>query len=305
MDGHIRMRKLKDGSMRWDCMFTPTGQKQRSKTFKSEREAKRWVKRLTVAIEDGDYKTLRPIAWTKLVDLYASDMKRRMVEGDLQPSTYRSYVPVVTALGTHPAFEALTTAMITKDVIEAWRNGMVDLVASGKLAKKTLRHREVRLGAILKFARESRYMQANPMKAVRKTKVDLPDIDICSAEDYKLLIKNAVDRATRLMLMVTFASGIRRGELCALTREDINLDGSIQVGHSMWRTIRKCTKSDEPRSTILNRNVAAELKSWMDDATDKSPGAPLFPNSIGKFRDPDALSTRKIAPTFKAAGIDG
>ena len=183
---------------------------------------------------------------------------------DWSPSTRAAHAhhvrPLVDALGATPAHR-LTVAAI-EDLYGSWR-------AAG-LAPTTIRRRHGILSAAMIRAERLGVIAHSPTRNVEishpsdPADVDLPDVATVLAAISRIEGPAWLAVAARL----TVATGMRRGELCALRWADVDLDAStakISAAMSVGPDgpVRKGPKSRRKLATItLDPGTVAVLRSW-------------------------------------------
>lgn len=106
----------------------------------------------------------------------------------------------------------------------------------------------------------------------------------------------------RCMLMLSWLTGMRVGELASLKMGDV-----IGPAGDIRREIqlKACqTKGDEGRTVLLNAEARKELANFVKNRTEKkNPEAPLFATKTGKHFSANGLCQRFIQ-LYKGAGLD-
>ena len=103
-----------------------------------------------------------------------------------------------------------------------------------------------------------------------------------------------IGRERRLMYMTLVLTGLRRGELEALTWDDLDLDSSHDQS---WLTVRACiSKNGKTDSIPIRADLTEELKSWRSEC-----GNPNDASHV--FNVPKRL-VGTLKRDIKAAGID-
>src|SRR5439155_19787295 len=91
---------------------------------------------------------------------------------------------------------------------------------------------------------------------------------------FELLYAEARRLIDQVMLVVLYVTGIRRGEMSNLLRDDIDFDRSILhvARHSAGRYVQKWTPKDHERREIPLPEKAMELlRTWKDHAPKDCP----------------------------------
>lgn len=267
-----KAKKLPSGS--WRCRvfdhyeYTPEGhRKQVNKSFtaptkkEAERKAAEWLysKRLPSS----------SLIVQQAVKQYI-DSKQNV----LSPSTVRAYRSMertaFLAIG-HVELSALTSSRVQK-----WVNQLAETDTP-----KTVRNKFALLGAAYEMFVGERLEVTLPAK-VR------PDLHTPSTEDVKKLIAFLEEKPGRepLLIAVMLAAfcSLRRGEICALTSNDIH-DGSIYVSRSMVETANHSVEVKQPKTYSGYRTVKAPeaLLRLLEGKAGRI--VPLTPNALtDRFR---------------------
>ncbi len=157
MAGHIKKRKLRDGSCTYQARIpSPTNRRQDAvKTFKLKRDAERWVSAQAAAIDRGDFYDSR--RGTTLFAAVAEEWKQTWA--DLAPKTQDGYESI---LNRHvlPAFSKAWVSAITPKDVQEFANGL-------DRAPNTVRRIMDVLRGVFAVAVERRYITTNPCDPVR------------------------------------------------------------------------------------------------------------------------------------------
>ena len=138
-----------------------------------------------------------------------------------------------------------------------------------------MRHAAVLLNGAMQWAIRLQLAGSNPLSAVQVPPVPRSKAHALTGDEIAKVLATASD--TRLAAFVTFAfaTGMRRGELCALEWADVDLErGTVLVSRSLTETRDgaelKATKSGRSRTIPLSRvAVEALRKQRVLQAADK------------------------------------
>jgi integrase len=100
-------------------------------------------------------------------------------------------------------------------------------------------------------------------------------------------------------------TGMRLGELRALTWDDVDLDARlITVDKTRYRQqVQRATKNGEVRVVPIPPHLAVELAAWRA-ACPRHPDGLVFCGPRGTPLDPDDFRRRVFAPALERAGLD-
>jgi integrase len=139
-----------------------------------------------------------------------------------------------------------------------------------------------------------------------------------SPEDVRRLLA-AADGRLAAYLRLSAHLGARRGEMCALRWDDIDLDGGQLTIRRAWSDggrgvgmVLKTTKTDRERTVALDRHAVAMLRAWRAETAEVAlavgahPGPWVFaadPLGVTAVR-PDRM-THQFAELRRSLGLDG
>jgi integrase len=176
-------------------------------------------------------------------------------------------------------------------------------VARQKSAPKTVRNLCVTLQSMWRSARANRYVAHDIFEGVVLPKARRTQRFFFSPEDVQRII-SATKEPYRTWYGLAAETGLRAGELCGLTVDDINLErGILQVRQSAWRgKLGDPKTNDSIRVVELSPQACAHLemflKSWHPN-----PSRLLFATRNGTPWDQNLLLKRQFRPLLRALGI--
>jgi integrase len=191
----------------------------------------------------------------------------RYVEVDRQrkPSTLEGYKAIVRAQ-LLPAFGVMPLESVTTEVIERWLSSL-----SGAASSRT--KALVLLHGILKRARKVWGLQVNAAAEVEKPAFARSgDIQVFSPEEVWALVRAAASDQDGVIYLTAAFTGLRLGELLALTWRDVDFAGSVvRVRASYAAGVLTTPKSGKVRAVPLAPDVASALaqlgrrENWVGD----------------------------------------
>lgn len=154
---------------------------------------------------------------SQIADLWKEE-KRQFVK----KSTFAAYSLIVE---THlqPAFGNLT-AVTEKDVQDFVLHKL-----NGGLSQKTIKDMLIVLRMILKFGAKKNYCVYAPIDVIFPTDRERQELEVLSIANQKKIMRFVEDNFTfrNLGIFICLSTGIRIGEICALTWDDIDIENGV------------------------------------------------------------------------------
>lgn len=207
----------------WYCQFyykdwTGTNKQKRKRGFATQREAKEW--------ERNFLSTLQPdtnITFAALVSNYMKDLATR-----LKPTTLETKRSIIENK-LLPYFKNMKICDINEISVRRWQNELLNFRNDkGKPFSDTyLKTINNQLSAILNYAMIYYGLTKNPCRVVGSIgKSNADSMQIWTLDQFEQFIQYEKKTAGRLAFNILFWSGIREGELLALTRNDFIRSGT-------------------------------------------------------------------------------
>lgn len=220
------------------------------------------------------------------------------VDRKRENSTLYNYRRVVAEI--LPRWSGLKAEEVTPDLIEDWREEMVESDLSPATVNKRLRV----VSGIFKLAIKRHGVSRNPIDSVEfhPAAKSSGNIGVYSPEEV-----SEVSAAARSWygLLFTFAaySGLRMGELRALTWRDIDFEGRlIHVRRNFVLGLDKAPKSNQVRSVPLTDQALDALLARRDESQFTSQDDLVWANDVGNPFDP-ARMRQHFKAAIKAADL--
>lgn len=234
------------------------------------------------------------MAFGSMVEIYFDDMKGRLKANTLKNKRYLVDAKIL------PFFRELPLNEITPAHVRKWQSG---LLAEG-LAPTYIKTINNQISAIFNYAVRYYGLQVNPARlagGVGKKNAD--EMNFWTVEQFTAVHEKVRKLPARTGLSVLFWTGLRIGELLALTPRDLDLDaGTLSVSKS-FQSIDGEEVITEPKTPKSRRVVpvpsklAAELREYMAALYDVGPDDRLFPFTKHYFR-------REMLKAAEAAGVE-
>ena len=244
---------LKDGkTIRWYANFYYTdwtGEKKHAckRGFSTQREAKEYERNFIDQLGKSS-----DILFSNLVENYLEDMKHRLKATTMAGKEYLITKKLV------PYFGKLKIRDIDAIVIRKWQNEIMTLTDdNGELYSQTyIKTIHNQLSAIFNYAVKHYGLSQNPCRAAGSIgKSHAEEMKIWTQEEFEKAIAYEKKSAFKLAYNVLFYSGIREGELLALTPADILPSMQIDVNKT-FAVINGEEIINTPKTIRSKRRVA-------------------------------------------------
>lgn len=304
MTGHVRRRGERSWELKFDLGTDPqTGRRlTRYHSFKgTKREAQAELTRLMAGAADGNYVDPSKLTLTEYLDRWERDWAAVHVS----PKTIERYrellrIHVRPHLGA-VRLQRLRPVNLGELYAKLLREGRGDT----GLSARTVGHVHRVLHKALVIAAEWELIANNPADIAKPPPAAAAEIEILTEDQVRAVLRAMRGRAMYPILALALGSGMRRGEILALTWGDIDLAaGKVRVEHSVEQTkagLRlKAPKTRHGRRTIaLPTSVVADLRAHRAAQQELrlrlglgkiQDSALVFPNLNGGLRSPNALT---------------
>lgn len=260
---------------KWFIQFRYTnwqGERKKStkRGFNTKREAEEWLRRFLME-QSCDFN----MRFDSFVKLYFEDCESRLKKHTIRNKKY------IVDLKILPYFGKKKLNEITPANVRKWQN---ELINKG-YSQTYLRTVHNQLSAIFNHAVKLYGLSSNPChKTGSMGKNKAKEMLFYTKEEFDKFLNAVMDkRLSYICFMVFFWTGIREGELLALTKEDVDFDKKeLQINKSYQRlecedviTIPKTDKSN--RVIHLPDFLLDDLKDYINHVYEMEPTQRLFP----------------------------
>lgn len=214
----------------WFCKFYFTdwtgARKQKKKEgFRTKREALEWERNfLNSCLTDSD------ITFENFFEKYMAHCRAR-----LKPTTYKNKMYTITDK-VLPFFRNMKLKDIKASTLRTWQDS---LITHEKGYKDTyLKSINNQMSAILNFAVKNDYIPSNPMhKCGSMGKKHAEGIQFWTIDEFRLFFESIRDKPmSEAIFSLMFFSGVRAGELLALTLDDFDFNkNTVEISKSYAR----------------------------------------------------------------------
>ena len=238
--------------------------------FATKREAEEWLRNFLIT-QKADFDMKFEDFWK----MYCADMETRLREHTMRTKKY------IVELKILPYFGNKRVNDITAADIRQWQNELIKMGYSPTYLK-TINNQ---LSAIFNYAVRYYDLKSNPCaKAGSMGKSKAEEMDFWTGEEFRRFIDRVMNKRLSYMAFMTlYWTGMRLGELLALTPKDVDLEKrTISITKSYQRLGRKdvITSPKTPKSKrviTIPEFLAADIKDYMDSLYDLREDDRLFP----------------------------
>lgn len=205
------MKKRSDG--RYEGRYSYQG-KQKTIYGKTEKEVKDKLKKIKAEIELDTYQEETKDKLKDWIMKWLNDYKKAYIK----PYTYDSYERMI-SVHIIPKLGHIKLVDLTADDVQNLYNEMV----KKKYSNRMIRYVHILLKASITQAVKNRILKYNIIDAVYCPKMDENKVvNVLSLSEQKTLLKHARNERIYPAILLLLFTGIRRGELLALTWNDVN-----------------------------------------------------------------------------------
>src|SRR6266568_355671 len=296
-----RIRRLPSG--RYQARYPgPDGiDRPASDTFERKTDAEVWLTRKEAEILDGDW--LDPDAGNVLLaDFGASWIAER---ANLRPKTVQTYEDLL-RIHIVPILGGTEVARVKERTVRRWRKALLDSGVGPVTVAKAYRL----LKAILNTAVDDGLIKRNPCRikgAGQEHSLERPVLTLVEV----FALADAFDRRYRLLILLAVFCSLRWGELAALARGAIDVDGATLVVRAGVVELKNgALVTGPPKTDAGNRVLSipdfllADVADHLDTFTAPGPAALIFTGPKGAQLRRSNFSRQWNAATEKA-GLSG
>jgi integrase len=247
-------------------------------TFATKRDAEIWLVNTEAEIRAGEW--VNPVLGDVTFAVFASSW---MADRILKPRTAELYDGL---LRNHllPSFGNRLIGDIREPQVRRWRKERLD---AGPAVKRpfgpvTVAKAYRLLHAILSTAADDKLISRNPCNIKGAGEEHSPERPVLTLPVFLRLLDRVQPRHRALLLLATFAS-LRFGELAALQRSNLDLDGSVVLvvrstaQMNDGRLIEQEPKSRAGRRTVaFPREIVGELRWHLESFAEPGPDGLVF-----------------------------
>ena len=238
--------------------------------FSTKREAEEWVRIFLIA-QQADFN----MSFEEFIKLYYEDIAPRVRENTLRTKKYLIEQKIL------PYFGKKAVNSIKPTDIRKWQNEMI----KQDFAPTYLRTINNQLSAIFNFAVTYYDLKSNPcQKAGAMGKSHADEMDFWTKDEFSRFIEFVMDKQRSYVgFKMLFWTGVRIGELLALSVEDIDFEEKTLTISKSYQRIGKRDVITPPKTLKGNRVLSVpdfllnDLKDYVDSMYKPEPKDRLFP----------------------------
>lgn len=246
--------------------FDPITQKQRrirKKNISTKSEAENLVAYYKRNYYQGTLVTKQKINFCELAEkyftIYTVDQKPTYVRTQKGYLNYRII----------PYFKYANVASVTKKDCIAFRDHLIN-DKDKPISNNSINKHMILLKKIFDVAIDDNIIKSNPCHGIKKLQVSKQKMNFWTLDEFKLFIDALTEEefVFKVFYMTAYFTGIRAGELLALTWEDIDfVRGEIHVNKTMSRingknVITSPKSAASNRYITINRKLSGLLLKW-------------------------------------------
>lgn len=321
--------KLKNGQWR-AAFFVPLrdGSKKRIyRQFRTRKEADEWLSKIKSEISAG-----KPVLCSdQPFGEYLEQWYERYGSVAIRDSTKMNYLGYLRHIQRHKVknikLKNLTADDLQEFVMYLQNFGHLD-TPEQKHSAKTLRNIMHMIHKALQHAVGRQLIYHNPADYVQLPKVSTPEIRILTEDEIGRFAAAMQGDSLQIALILMLFCGLRLGECCALTHDDVRLEGEVyylSVSKSLNRVTNFEAKPGEPKTVLriqatktskgkrqvpLLPEVAEKMlahMAWQKEQAAQSYGMYetdpwLVANELGHYLDPGTVR-KKLKVVAESIGI--
>jgi integrase len=277
-------------------VIVPEGGKRRKLSVgKNRKVAERALRKIEVEVDEGSYRPQENIRFEQWGDRWLEGLERKETTRD----SYRSSVEYAKKVFGHKRVRDLQP----KDV----RDLNVYLRELGISNSTRAKHLRV-LGACLNSAVQHGYAARNPVRDLpkgEKPRAEKKEAAYFTNEELPRLVAELTPGVYRVLSEVAVKTGMREGELIALTWGDVDLtEGVIRVRRTMTDGYLHEPKNHEGRDVDIPSDLVELLGRWWGELGHPGDDKLVLPGeSKDGFLVPTTILKRELYPAMTRAGI--
>jgi integrase len=262
---------------------------------RNRREAERALTKIQTTVDDGAFVAQANIRFEAWADQWHASLERKETTKD----SYRSTLAYAKGVFGHKMVRRLRPEDITSLNNELRKRELSDSTRA--------KHLRV-LGGCLNSAIAHGYAASNPVRALPRSEKPRPqrkESAYFTNAELPLLFENLDEGVFRTLFLMALKTGMRQGELLALTWGDADLTTAvIRVRRTMTDGYLGTPKNHERRDVDLTSDLVDLLGGWWGELGGPRDDALVFPGETGTgYLVPSTILKRELYPAMKTADV--
>lgn len=301
----IDKRRTRSGEPRYEVRLRGADGNERSRTFRTKKEAERYERAQHTALDQGLW--VDPRSGRATVATWAAEWQRTVVH--LRPSTRRIYDA---NLRNHivPVLGGIELGRLTPSMLRAWVAELTTKIGGHgrQLAPGSVAQAYRTLNRVLSAAVDNELLGRNPLRGVKPPMVETEPMRFLTHDEVATLA-SVIDPRYRGVVVVAAYTGLRAGELIALRRRHVDLLHRTitvveQVQVVSGRHVVSSPKSSASRRSVaLPGSVAESLEAHLAVYSELGAEGLVFPAPEGGFLRLENFRKRVWTPAVRTAGV--
>lgn len=282
-----------DKTGKWETLFYYTDyknerRKKHRRGFNTKREALEFEREFLAQSQFSIEMTFK-----SLYSLYHNDMESRIKKTTMETKEYIVNTKIL------PFFEKMKVKDIKPIHIRKWQTDLLKMEYS-KTYLKTIYNQ---LTAIFNYAIRFHNLDKNPCHIAGSIgKKDADEMQILSLQEFNKMIDCVTDKENKFFYIILFWTGMRKGELLALTYEDVDFENKTIMINKNFQIVKKERLITDPKTPRGRRVIAVNdvVLNCIKDLWNTS----YKPNKTDKifYLSKDSLK-RQLDTACKKAGV--
>ena len=282
-----------DKTGKWETLFYYTDyknerRKKHRRGFNTKKEALEFEREFLAQSQFSIEMTFK-----SLYSLYHSDMESRIKKTTMETKEYIVNTKLL------PFFEKMKVKDIKPIHIRKWQTDLLKMEYS-KTYLKTIYNQ---LTAIFNYAIRFHNLDKNPCHIAGSIgKKDADEMQILSLQEFNKMIDCVTDKENKFFYIILFWTGMRKGELLALTYEDVDFENKTIMINKNFQIVKKERLITDPKTPRGRRVIAVNdvVLNCIKDLWNTS----YKPNKTDKifYLSKDSLK-RQLDTACKKAGV--
>lgn len=236
-----------DKTGKWETLFYYTDyknerRKKHRRGFNTKREALEFEREFLAQSQFSIEMTFK-----SLYSLYHSDMESRIKKTTMETKEYIVNTKIL------PFFEKMKVKDIKPIHIRKWQTDLLKMEYS-KTYLKTIYNQ---LTAIFNYAIRFHNLDKNPCHTAGSIgKKDADEMQILSLQEFNKMIDCVTDKENKFFYIILFWTGMRKGELLALTYEDVDFENKTILINKNFQIVKREKLITDPKTPRGRRVIA-------------------------------------------------